>query len=170
MPFPTRAPIVLTCLSCSAETSVSWSGRRLQISACPCGSFEFRLSGGASGLLSHTCKDFDSAARIEAVDQTSAEVWEAFCSLLDTLKFPMAGGNRTDRFCAVCQIRLHNSLHPDCGCFCHAARRLRKRIEDRAARLIPAALEVKEVLPVPEGESSALPPPLEFDSEHLPEV
>lgn len=141
-------PINLLCLKCGNATDVEWegfaAGRKLILRSCRCGSIEFRLSGGANGIISSTCARF-SSNQLKLLDGYVEEVWDSLCVLLDALRVRMGSGRLSERFCLMCEERLH-SPSSACTCPCHPSRLLRSRLEaDMAAKEAQPASPMRNV-------------------------
>ena len=137
--------VVCECLSCGTKRYAPWERDQatksinLLIRSCTkCQSRQFRLSGGAQGIVAPACAG--------AVESKSSLVFgdakalaSSLAAVLQTMRVQTAGGGFSSKFCRLCENERHVPTPIHCACPCHPAHELLQRLASAA----PSNVEVQ---------------------------
>lgn len=150
-----EAVVTFTCLKCSASREAKWVHGRLELARCQCGSYEFRLSGGARGVIAQSCASItDTGAKV--LEQNQQAIWDSLVEADRLLRPERAGGGPPiEEFCIMCENQSHFPPNKPwtCDCACHAIHALVARLSPALTE--PAADEGEET---PKAPREAKPP------------
>ena len=130
-----RTTVRLRCLRCdttkpSDQASVTYTPHaQLKLNACDrCHTWNWEVTGDLVGVLTEDERRLERLFRkADPAIVAKSPVWGMLCALLDAGRVRDAGGDPSNRWCAVCESAPH--VDGRCACPCHAAWEYRAQVE-----------------------------------------